>query len=98
NASVAWADIIRPGGLITIHRNPTNRPAEHSCLKAIISQNCSSDLTLRHSAENFPFKGLDDSVISGISSSSSVRKRAFGSSGKRGIRHRGGAVGDEQIW
>lgn len=83
-------------GVKTTQINPTSLPEQHSCLNAIISQNCSSVLTLFH-IPAFLFAGLAVecwlNAASGISSSSSRRKRALGSSGNMGIRHRGGAVG-----
>lgn len=73
-------------GSKTIQMKPTRRPAEHSCRKAIVSQNSASVRTLFHS----PLAPLSFEL--GISSSSSSKNRALGSSGNRGTRHRGGTV------
>ena len=85
------------GGVMTTQMKPTIRPEEHSCLKAINSQNWSSVLTLFQCPlllEGVPPSTTMASVPrSGSSSSSSSRNLAFGSSGKCGTRQRGGAAG-----
>lgn len=94
--SISFIDSLYPAGVKTSHTNPTNRPLEHSCRNAISSQNCSKLLTLRHCPEP-RFDGDSVTLLAGTtsrnSSSSSSRKRAFGSSGKCGTRHLGGAIG-----
>lgn len=82
---------------MTTHMKPTILPDEHSCLKAMNSQNWSSVLTLFHCPlllDGVPPSATILSVPrSGSSSSNSSRNLALGSSGKCGIRHRGGAAG-----
>jgi len=81
------------GGVMTTHRNPTSLPEEHSCLNAISSQNCSSVLMLFHCPLLCRFEGLFWLAWeSGSSASNSSRNLALGSSGKCGIKHRGGTL------
>ena len=93
---LSWSS--RSEGVKTAHKNPTKRPLEHSCRKAMSSQNCSRLRTLFHRPGRLPFEGLFCVWLSGggsvSSSSSSSTKRDLGSSGKRGIRQRSGSVGE----
>ena len=68
----------------TTQMKPVMRPLEHSCLYAIISQKVSRFRTL------FQLPVVLNAPDPRASSSSSSRKRDLGSSGKRGMRHRGG--------
>lgn len=60
-------------GSKTSHTNPVIRPLEHSCRKAIISQNWSNVLGV--------FQPPNNLALSDVDSSNSSTKRAFGSSG-----------------
>lgn len=96
-SSLGGAEVANPSGVKTAHKKPTSRPDEHSCRNAIISQNSSRLRTLRHLPGRLPFDGLSLCFLesgggSVSSSSSSSTKRDLGSSGKRGIRHRSGAL------
>lgn len=93
---ISSGPLSRPTGVKTPQRKPTNRPEEHSCLNAIISQNCSRLLTLFQRPGCLVFEGLFGFCEggSGSSASSSSTKRALGSSGNRGIKHLSGRFGD----
>src|SRR2546430_1697952 len=95
---VIWLVAGAPLGVKSAHKNPTSLPAEHSCLNTMDSQNSSKVLTLLQfpdSCDDPPFWFF---VLSESSSSRSRRNRPFGSSGKRGTKHLGGASGDRESW
>jgi hypothetical protein len=94
---------------MTTHKNPTTLPDEHSCRNSIASQNLStSEMDFHFPVALAPGPRLDgllkldeevdcDSCCeTPISSSRSWMNLAFGSSGKRGSRHRG--VASAGMW